>query len=246
MSKRTGLGMRCYVGGNNLSGDVGSLSNIGGGPKPLSVTGIDKSAFERVGGEIDGSIEFSAWFNPTGAHPILAALPTANVTTTVLVGTSLGDPTASCVAKQIGYDGKRGKDGALTFGVKCLSNGYGVEWGIALTAGARTDTAGTAGTGVDLVDVSTAFGWQAYLQVESVTGTSVTVTLEDSDNNAAYTPLTGGAFTAVTPAAAPTAQRLAGGSTDTVRQYVRATTSGVFSEAIFVVQFVRNLTAVTL
>lgn len=245
MAKQSGLGMRCYISGVDLSGDIGSITELRGGPAALPVTGIDKAAFERTFGRRDGALGFDAWYNPTGAHPTLSALPTGDVTASVLVGSTLGAPVASLQAKQIGYDPKLGRDGSLTFAVACSATNTALEWGVLLTAGTRTDTAATNGTGVDLTTVSTAFGWQAYLHVLAVAGTSVTVTLQDSADNSSWANLTGGAFTAATPAGSPQAQRLEGGRTATVRRYVRAITTGTFSSAAFVVQFVRNDTAVT-
>lgn len=243
MAKQGGLGDNCYSGGYDLSGDIGSLQRIAGGPSPLVVTGINKSAFERIGGLRDGGIEFNAFFNKaTGqAHPRLSALPTADVVVMYCRGTTLGNPAAACVAKQINYDGTRAADGSYTFTVQALANGYGLEWGTQLTAGKRTDTTATNGTGVDFT-ASTSFGWQAYLEVFSVTGTSVTVTLEDSANNIAYAVFAGSAFAAAT---GPGTERLQGGASATVRQYVRAVTSGTFTEAIFAVMFVKNQTAVS-
>jgi len=129
----------------------------------------------------------------------------------------------------------------LTFAVQALANGYGLDWGRTLTAGKRTDTTATNGASVDHTDVTTAFGWQAFLHVFAFTGTSVTVTLQDSADDSAWANLAGGAFTA---ASGITSQRLEGGRTATVRRYLRAITSGTFSNAVFAVVFTRNLTAV--
>lgn len=244
MAKQTGLGDRCFVAGIDLSGDVGSLSRIGGGPTPLEVTGIDKSAHERIGGLRDGAIEFSAFFNPAAgqAHPTLSTLPTTDRIVTYCRGATLGNAAASLVGKQINYDGTRGNDGAFTLAVQAQANAFGLEWGRQLTAGKRTDTTATNGASVDHTTVSTAFGWQAYLHVFAFTGTSVTVTLQDSADNVAWANLTGGAFTAATGV---TSQRLAGGSSATVRRYLRAITTGTFTEAVFSVAFTRNETAVS-
>lgn len=242
--KQTGIGDNLYVAGIDLSGDIGSIASISGGPKALEVTGIDKAGFERIGGTRDGSLEFVSFFNPdTGqAHPTLSALPTADQIVSYFRGTTLGNGGASMVGKQIGYDPTRNEDGSLTFKVSALANGFGVEWGRMLTAGKRTDTTATNGTGVDFTTVSTSFGWQAYLHVFAFAGTSVTVTLQDSADDISYANLTGGAFTAATGV---TSQRLAGGATATVRQYVRVITSGTFSNAVFAVLFTRNVTAVS-
>jgi hypothetical protein len=242
VTKTTGLGDNFYVAGNNVSGDINSVGKVNGGPAALNMTGIDKLAYERQGTVRDGGMDFAAYFNPTGVHPVLSALPTADTLVSYCRGTSLGDAVASLNAKQIGYDGNRGEDASLLFSNSAVGNSYGLEWGVQLTPGVRTDSGATNGTGVDLVTVSTAFGWQAYLHVFAVTGTSVTVKLQDSADNAAYADLASGAFTAAT--AGGTWQRLQGGRTDTVRRYVRAITTGTFSSAAFAVAFVRNDTAV--
>lgn len=248
MAKQSGLGDRLFVAGRNLSGDIGSIGRVGGGPAPLVVTGIDKSAEERIGGVRDGSIEFSAWFNPSAGqeHAALKLLPTADVLVTYLRGTGIGSPAASCVAKQVNYDPDRGDDGAFAFGVQALADGFGVEWGDQLTAGVRTDTTATNGTALDGVAAST-FGFSAYLHVLSVAGTSVTVKLQESSDNGvgdAFVDVVGGGFTAVTPAGAPTWQRIAA-TPATLERYVRVVTTGTFTSAAFVVAFTRHATAVT-
>lgn len=244
MAKQSGLGDQLYVAGYDLSGDIGSLSRIGGGAAVLELTGIDKSAFERTLGVRDGSLDFSSWFNPAAnqAHDRFSNLPTADQIVTYCRGTSIGKPAATIVGKQIGYDPNRNQDGSLTAAVQAQANGYGLDWSDLLTAGKRTDTTATNGTALDLTTVSTAFGWQAYLHVFAFTGTSVTVTLQDSADNVSFANLAGGAFTAATGI---TSERLEGGRTATVRRYVRAITSGTFSNAVFAVAFTRNDTAVT-
>jgi hypothetical protein len=243
MAKTSGLGDACYVGGYDLSGDVGNLNRIGGGPALLDVTAINSSAMERIGGLRDGAIEFVAFHNTVASreHVALAPLPTADTIVTYARGTTLGNPGACCTAKQVNYDPSRAADGMFTFAVSAQSNGTGIEWGEQLTAGLKTDTTATNGTAIDFGSVSTLFGWQAYLQVTAFTGTSVTVTLQDSADNAAFANLTGGAFAAKS---AIGTERLASAAGATVRRYVRAITSGTFSSATFSVVFVRNLTTV--
>lgn len=249
MTKQTGLGDRLFVGGVNLSGDIGSLQRIGGGPSPLDVTGIDKSGVERIGGKIDGQIDFSAWFNdaPGAAHPTLRPLPTGQVLVTYLRGTGIGSAGASCVARQANYDGSRGNDGSFSFAVSALSDSAGVMWGEQLTAGVRTDTAATNGTALDGGAAST-FGFVAILHMLSVTGTSCTVKLQESSDNGggdAFADVVGGSFAAVTPAGAPQAQRIAA-SPASLERYVRVVTTGTFSNAQFVVVLTRHATAVQL
>lgn len=243
MAKQSGLGDNLYVAGHNLSGDIQALGRIGGGPAALELTGIDKYAFERRGGQRDGSIEATAYFNPgpeaDTAHLVLSELPTADVVLTYCRGTTLGKPAACLVGKQIGYDGTRGDDGALTFAVQAQANGFGLEWGRQLTPGLRTDTAATNGPSVDTA-ASASFGAQAYLQVTAFTGTDVTVKIQDSADNSSWADVAGLGFTQVT--AAPATQRIAVGNTATIRRYVRAVTvtTGGFTSVTFSMVLVKN------
>jgi hypothetical protein len=244
--KTSGLGDNFYIAGYDMSGDIGSIS-LSGGPATLDVTGIDKSAHERIGGLRTGSMSWKAFFNPTvgATHDKLAALPTADVICTYARGTTLGNPSACQVSKQINYDGTRGDSGEFTFAVEAQCNGFGLEWGLQLTAGKRTDTTATNGTSVDFGTGSTAFGLQAYLHVFSFTGTSVTVKLQESSDNGAgdaFTDVTGGGFTAATGV---TSQRIATSASQTVERYLRVVTTGTFSNAVFAVTVVRNDTAVS-
>lgn len=244
--KQTGLASNFYVSGYNLSGDIGSINRIGGGPEAMVITGIDKSAIERVGGRRDGAMDFSAWFNPSAAqaHPVLSALPTADIIASYFHTTTLGSPAASCLGKQINYDPNRGQDGSLVLATNVLATQYGIEWGKQLTAGRRTDTAATNGSSVDFGVGSTAFGLQAWLHVFSFTGTSCTVKLQESSDNAvgdAFADVTGGGFTAATGI---TSQRIATSATQTIERYLRVVTTGTFSECTFAVHVTRNDTAV--
>jgi hypothetical protein len=164
--KQSGLGDAFYLSGYDLSGDIGSISTTGG-PAALEVTGIDKSAFERIGGLRTGGMSWSAWFNPAAdqAHDRLSTLPTTDVIATYCRGTTLGNPAANVVAKQLNYDGTRGDDGSFSFAVEAQSNAYGLEWGKQVTAGIRTDTGAASGTGV-------AFGYDGedFLLLDGTSG----------------------------------------------------------------------------
>lgn len=240
MTKQSGLGDLLYVNGYDLSGDIGSLGNIHGGMATFDMTDITQSAMERLGGLRDGDISFSSYMNDSAArgHTRLKTLPTTDVLVSYLRGSGIGSPMASLMAKQVNYDGTRAADGALNFNTDAVANAYGLEWGLQLTAGARTDTTATSpATGLDTL-ASAAFGLQAYLHVFAFTGTSVTVTLQDSADNSTFAAIGGGvAFTAAT---AIGAQRIATVNTQTVRRYVRAITTGTFSSAVFAVQLSKN------
>jgi len=244
MAKQWGGGDQFYLDSTDLSGTTQSLGAIGGGHALLDVTPINVSAVERIGGQRDGRMEFVSFFDPAIAHPKLNDLPTVDAQATYLRGATLGNPAASMVAKQIDYNPTREAEGAITFATSCQANGYGLTWGVNLTAGLRHDVGATNGTAVD-TGVSADFGWVAFLHVTSFTGTDVTIALEDSADNINFLPLLGGAFTAVT---AVTKQRLASATTTaTVRQYVRAitTTAAGFTHAYFVINFCKHSSVVT-
>jgi hypothetical protein len=254
VAKQSGLGDNLYLDGYDISGDVGELGKIGGGVAPIEVTGIDKSAVERIGGVRDGGIDFTAFFNPEtiagggsrdGVHKVLSTLPLTDRVVTYFRGTALGNPAANLVSKQVGYDPKRGQSGEFTFDISAVANGYGLGWGAQLTAGKRTDTTATNGTGVDFGLGSSGtgpstFGAQFFLHVFAFTGTSVTVKIQESADNGGADPfadVTGGAFTAATGI---TAQRLETARGQTVKRYLRAVTTGTFSNAVFAVTATRN------
>ncbi|WP_049562240.1 hypothetical protein [Nonomuraea sp. SBT364] len=240
MAKQSGLGDAFWLGGYDLSGDVGSLGRIGGGlAGTQDVTGINKSGMERIGLVRDGALEWTSFFNPAtaAAHEVLSTLPTTDRICTYGRGTALGSPAACMVGKQINYDPSRAADGSLTISVQALANGYGLEWGRQLTAGARTDTEATDGDSVDF-GAAGSFGLQAWLHVTEFTGTDVTIALEQSSDDAAadaFAAVTGGAFTEVT--AGPTSERIQTARDQAVEQYLRVVTSttGGFTSLSFVV-----------
>lgn len=244
MAKSSGLGMNHYQAGYDLSDDIGSFAKIGGGPALLDVTPINKLAFVRLGGLRNGEVSLSTFHDPTAGqeHTVFSALPTGDQHSMTTIGTSIGSAAACMVGKQTDYDPTRAANGMLTFKVDGVSNGYGLEWGVLLTAGLRTDTAATNGTSLDGAAAST-FGAQAYLQLTAFTGTDVTVKLQDSADNSTFADISGMAFTQVT--AAHKQQRIATVNTATIRRYVRAVTvtTGGFTSATFAVALVRNQVA---
>lgn len=245
MAKQTGLGDNFYVGGYNLSGDTNSLSKVSTSVVALDMTDITQSAFERKKGLRDGGIDWTSYFNPgsaSTAHDVLAALPMADRHLMYCRGTVLGSQAACLIGKQIDYGPSRGADGSLTVAVSAQANGYGLEWGHLGTAGRRTDGGAANGASVDFAAPSD-FGLQAYLQVFSVVGTSVTVKLQESSDDGAgdaFADVTGGGFVAATPAASPQCQRIETADDLTVERYLRVVTSGTFTSAVFAVCIVKN------
>jgi hypothetical protein len=243
MAKRGALGSELLVGGSRLSNDIGQVNSITTPVGVQDVTGIDKSARETLLLLRDGSITFTPFFNPaTGrAHPILSALPRTDVITSFLVANAQGEPAFCLNGKQNNYDASRSPAGELTFSTTTNGNGYGGEWCEILTDdGITTSTSAENLASLD-GGAATDFGLQAYLHVLSFSGTSITVTLEDSADNASFSAITGGAFTAATAAGA---ERIQTARDATIRRYVRCALTGTYSSAVILVAINRNTTEV--
>jgi hypothetical protein len=242
VAKSTGLGDDLLCGGYHIGGDIRDVV-VSGGPALLDVTDITQSGHSRLGGLGDGHMALTSYHDPAPgqSHAVFSALPTADEIMTYLRGQAIGGASACLNAKQINYDPTRANTGELTFKVNGDGNAYGLEWGVQLTAGVRTDTTATNGTSYDTL-ASATFGGQAYLQAVAVTGTSFTVTIQDSADNSSFSNVTGLSFTAVS--AAPQAQRIAIANGQTIRRYVRAVTTGTFTVAAFQVTLAKNGLAV--
>lgn len=297
MAKSGGLSQRLLVGGYDLSGNVQALESVTGGPALGDFTDITMSAHAREGLLRDGSGSIATLMDPALAHPVLASLPTADTQLMWMLNPlGVGAPAMCTVCKQVDYDPTRAANGMLTMKTKFESDGFGEEWGTALTSGVRSDSTATNGASYDqgqgfttpavpasgtavtntspmpasvvvsggtVTDVvvngvsvgtgdgtytvpsgqsitltysaaptwtwtlQTAFGAQGYLQVTQFTGTSVSVTVQHSPDNATWSTLI--AFAAVT--AAPAFQRLA--AAGTVGRYLRVISAGTFTAASF-------------
>jgi len=97
----------------------------------LETTGVNMSAYERLLGLADMSLELSGVFNPTGAHLLFATVPSTSVPREFLItvnGVSLG-VTGTPTLLPTDYSIKRGADGALTWTVPMtLANGVVPTW----------------------------------------------------------------------------------------------------------------------
>lgn len=247
-AKQSGLGDGLLIDQYDVSGDIQSVSDVGGGPAPGEFTGINKFAFERKGLVRDGRSETTNFFNDAddAVHEALSSLPLTDRQITYQRGTSLGSPAACLIAKQGNYDWERAEDGMIIATTQAQGNGYGLQWGRQLTAGRRVDTGATNGTSLDLGTGSTAFGLQAFLHVIGFTGTDATITIEESSDNGvgdAWAAVTDGEFAEVTGVGA---EMILTGRTQTVERYLRVATSttGGFTSLDFVVVVVRNDVAV--
>lgn len=238
MAKQSGIGSRLWVGIVDLSGDVGAINSAQIARGVISVPSIADAAEARILALRDGDLSFTSYWNTDSgqAHPTLSALPRTDVQLLLAAGTpAVGGPAASMVAKQIGYAPARGQDGSLVATINAVANGYGLEWGELLTAGAVTYASGSVnGTSVD-GGASSSFGAAAYLHVLSLGSGTPTVTIADSADNSSFSAVTGMTFS---PTGAEVG-RVQGAVNATVRRYVRVQVSGTYTDLVAVVNLVR-------
>jgi hypothetical protein len=241
MAKRSGIGASFFVDEIDLSGDVGAITSAETMRNEQDVTGINKSAVERILTLRDGTMSFASFWNTATDQAVLTlqTMPRTDRICTLMLSSSLGDAAASIQGKQINYPITRAQDGSLaaTNDVKANGLGMGLEWGEMLTTGKETFASGTLDTtAIDLGAVSTLFGMAAYLHVFSLGSGEPTVTVQDSANNIAFAAITGGAFTSVTAA---TSERIQTSATATIRRYVRIEVDGTYTDLVAAVNFVR-------
>ena len=234
MAKQGGLGQNFFIGGYDLSGDVGSLSGVGA-PRPLlDVTAINKSAVERINGPQQGQISFNTFFNDAAGqeHAILKTLPTADTGVLYAYGTALSKIAAMLVAKQVNYDASRPADGSLTFDIQALASaGVSIEWGGLITAGKIT--AASSGTQTGEVTSSSASGLAAMLQIMSLGSGTPTVLVQHSSDTTNGIDGTWATIITFTINGANTWERLT--VTGTVNKGLRINVTGTFTNLVFVV-----------
>lgn len=241
MAKQSGLGSALWVGSADLSGDIGSIQSATVSRAVLDVTGIDKSAPERVVGLRDGDLSYAAFWNTAAgqAHATLSAMPTTDVLVSMAAGTpAVGTAACSLYAKQTSYAPARGADGSLVATISASANGYPLEWGELLTTGKQTFASGsTNGTSIDLGATDTAFGAAAYLHVFSLGSGTPTLTIADSANDSTFAALSPTSL-AFTPTVAGV-ERQQTGLTATIRRYVRLQVTGTYTDLVCALVFVR-------
>lgn len=152
MSIQSGLGDHVLYSGVDVSGDIQQVT-LGSPLATIDKTNITQSAHARMPGLKDGSMNITTYFNPgpeaNAIHPILSKLATTDVVASYCRGFGLGVPSASVVALETDYPGTRGTDGSLTFKTPLMGDKFGLDWGVQLTNGFRTDATATNGTALD-------------------------------------------------------------------------------------------------
>lgn len=231
MSKESGLGQAAYFAGFDVTGDTQSWS--ASNPRAdLNITGINKSAMERILAHGNGQATLSTFFNDAALASFAAYSPLITTDTHLMIctGTTAGDPTLMLECKQVGYDPSRTADGGFIFSVEVQSTDYPLEWGRLVTPKVTHGTADSTATWDS--GAASVQGGVAQLQAFACTGDPATYILQDNvaDNGAWATYIT---FGAIASAAHPTTKRVE--ETDVCERYRRVTTTGTFTNAIFAV-----------
>ena len=133
MAKSSGLGWTTLsvdnAGGTpvDIRNDVTNLSFAT--PRSVQdVTGIDKSANERLLLLADASITLETVFNPTGAHTVFSTVPSTSVNRTTSIG--VGGKTLAMEMIYTDYPLQRSNTGELTASIPgALADGTVPTWG---------------------------------------------------------------------------------------------------------------------
>jgi hypothetical protein len=240
MAKRSGLSQTLITHGVNVSGDVGSINNLTLTRADLDTTGLDKTAHERLTGTGDGSIDFTSFFNDevAGSHLTLRAMPATSVMWTwLLAGAEAGGAGMTGTVQQMSYSPVRGRNGSMEIGVVgSARDGYPpFEDHVNVSPGIVTHASATSSASIDSL-ASSALGGIGFLQYTSRASGTPTFLIEHSTNNSTWATLltfvgTGGVTSF--------GERLT--VTGTVNRYLRATTTGTFTNAVFWIGFRRGI-----
>ena len=179
MEKSSGLGQALFVQGYDISTDASALDGAGYNQEMLEITGIDKSATERVAGRLESTITVNGWFDNADdkaheAYTVSNKLPTGDRAVTYLLGTAISEPALFLNAKQASYDTTNSPGNALAttamFSSTASVSGFdGVAFGVMLDV-PTTYSSTTNGSTVDQ-SASSAAGSVACLQF--ISGSSV-------------------------------------------------------------------------
>lgn len=129
MAKESGLGITTLtVGGNDIKNDVRSF-DIATPREVQDVTGVDKSAIERLFLLADGSVDLSGVFNDAASKSHLTFRGVSTASAAVAVAFSISGQTLTMNMLQTDYKLSRGDDGSLTWSVPLvLADGTPPAW----------------------------------------------------------------------------------------------------------------------
>jgi len=223
MPKGSGLSQELFIGGNDTTGDVGTINNSASPRTTVPVTGINSTSVERVMTRADGLLEFGHYFNDASEqiHAALKGLPRTDVLLMWLMGNSRGDPVQMWSAKQVNYDWTKGSDGSMTGVTRVETNCVPPEWGEILSS-VPAGTCGAFGAGSVSATVdsgaATSAGAMAQLQLHNITsGANSAIFVQDSADGCSFATIL--TFSVVSTGAEPAAERVT--KSGTVRRYLR-------------------------
>jgi len=240
MAKVSGLNVRLFVMGNDLSGDANALDGAGYSQETLETTALESAAASRITGLADGSLTVNGYFDNAAnkIHPTFTSnsgkIPTADQVVLAPMGSAVGSPMCGISAKETSYSVSRGTGSAITVSSAFSGNGMGGEFGVMLTAFDDTHSSATNGTAVDN-SASSANGGAGYLQAISLASGNVVVKIQHSADNSSWSDLI--SYSSLATSGVPTAVRTE--VTGTVNRYLRVVSTGTFSNAKIAVGFAR-------
>lgn len=245
MTVSSGVGGRGFLDEYNLSDNVTSIARLEASSDQLVKTVLSDEAQRRLPGRNQGFLQLMSNFDDaTGkSHDALTDFPasSANRILTYLHRATRGAVGISIYGLQQQLAYVVSENGDLNLNASLVGNGFGLEMGHTLTAGLETSTGAESLAGVDDgAGAATDFGLQAYLHVTAFTGTSVDISIEDSDDNGsgdAYAAVPGAAFTTVT---GPTFERIQTSRTTNVKEWLRVDLSGTYTNLALVVVVIPN------
>ena len=135
MAKQTGLGD--YVAVDDSGGTVRDISNDIGdygvniAQELVTVTGLDKSAQERITGMSDGDVTLNGFFNAASnkSHDVFKTRTGTRTVDIRIGGNSSSNPKVSMEMQIASYALTRGSDGSLTWSVTLnLADGTVPTW----------------------------------------------------------------------------------------------------------------------
>ena len=238
MAKESGLNVRLYVEGKDMSGSANALDGAGYSQAMLETTPLNTSAATRITGLADGTLSVNGYFDTSDDAPWAedsGKLPSSDAVVLVALSSAVGDPSVGMNAKEGEFNVSRSSGSAISIASSFSGNGMGGEFGEMLTAHDDTHSSAGSGTVVDSGAASTS-GGAGYVQVISLGSGSVVVNLQESTSSGgSYSNFM--TFSTVAAAAAPSAERLT--MEGTVQRYIKVTTTGTFSNAKIAVAFAR-------
>ena len=238
MAKESGLNVRLYVEGKDMSGSANALSGAGYSQAMLETTPLNTSAATRITGLADGTLSVNGYFDTSDDAPWAedsGKLPSSDVVVLVALSSAAGDPSVGMNAKEGEFNVSRSSGSAISIASSFSGNGMGGEFGEMLTAHDDTHSSAGSGTVVDS-GASSSSGGAGYVQVISLGSGSVVVNLQESTSSGgSYSNFM--TFSTVAAAAAPSAERVT--MEGTVQRYIKVVTTGTFSNAKIAVAFAR-------